>query len=355
MDGRLTARNRQQERIPMVPDRIADVEELEELLSRPAAGVSEDLASVEGDLLILGVGGKVGPTLARMAKRAAPRKRVIAVARFSDPEVRRRLESWGVATIACDLFNRSSLEALPAAPNVIFMVGRKFGTTGDEPRTWATNVYLPGMVAERFADSRIVAFSTLCVYPFAPINGRGFRENEPPGGGGEYCSSCIGRERIFQWFSQLHGTPGRLIRLNYAIDMRYGVLHDVATRVWQEQPIDLTTPLANVIWQGDAAGQILRSFRHCTTPTSPLNVGMPEHASIRAVAERFGELFGKKPTFTGVPADTAWINDTSEALRLFGPPTVPLERMIVWTADWISRGMPHYHKPTRYEVRDGRF
>ncbi|MGD0896534.1 MAG: NAD-dependent epimerase/dehydratase family protein [Thermoguttaceae bacterium] len=339
----------------MVPDRIENTDELEDLLSRPAPGVSEDLAAVEGDLLILGVGGKVGPTLARMAKRAAPRKRVVAVARFSDPDVRRRLESWDIETISCDLFDRSALDALPALPNVIFMVGRKFGTTNDEPRAWATNVYLPGMVAERFAASRIVAFSTLCVYPFAPVDGPGFSEKDPPGAGGEYCSSCIGRERMFQHFSQLRGTAGRLIRLNYAIDLRYGVLHDVAMRVWQAQPIDLTTPLANVIWQGDSNAQILRAFRHCTSPTSPLNVGAPEHTSIRAVAERFGELFSKQPRFCGEPAATAWINDTSEAARLFGPPTVPLDRMIAWTADWISRGMLDYHKPTRYEVRDGRF
>jgi nucleoside-diphosphate-sugar epimerase len=277
------------------------------------------------------------------------------VARFSDGDVRRRLESWGIETIACDLFDHGALEALPSIANVVFMVGRKFGTTGDEPHTWATNAYLPGLVAERFADSRIVAFSTLCVYPFAPVDGPGFREEDPPGPHGEYGNSCVGRERILQYFSQMHGTPGRLIRLNYAIDLRYGVLHDVARRVWQQQPIDLTTSLANVIWQGDANGHILRAFGHCTTPTSPLNVGMPEHISIREIAERFGELFDKSPVFSGTPADTAWINDTSEAARLFGPPQVPVHRMIAWTADWIARGMPRYQKPTRYEVRDGRF
>jgi nucleoside-diphosphate-sugar epimerase len=339
----------------VLPDRIADVEALDDRLSRPAEAVAEDLERVDGDLLILGAGGKVGPTLARMAKRAAPAKRVVAVARFSDPAVRDRLAEWNVETIPCDLFDREALARLPRLPNVIFMAGRKFGTTGDEPQTWAANVYLPGLVAETFAGSRLVAFSTLCVYPYADAAGAGWDESAPVGPVGEYANSCVGRERILQYFSRRNRTPGRMIRLNYAIDLRYGVLFDVAGRVWRDEPVDISMPRVNVIWQGDACAQILRALRHCTVPSHPLNVGGPEAVTIRDLAEAFGRRFGKAPRFTGAPGKTAWINDTREAIRLFGPPEVPLDRMVAWTADWVSRGMPHYDKPTRYEVRDGRF
>ena len=338
-----------------LPDRIMDVEELEELLSRPADDVVEDMARVEGGLLILGGSGKVGPTLARMARRAAPRRQVVAVARFSDPGVRERLESWDVETICCDLFDPAAVDKLPRLPNVIFMAGRKFGTTGQEELTWATNLHLPGMAARTFAGSRIVAFSTLCVYPFADAGGPGWDESAEVGPVGEYANSCVGRERIFQHFSERQNTPGRLIRLNYAIDLRYGVLHDVASKVSRKQPVDVTMPSVNVVWQGDAAAQVLRTLRHCTVPTSPLNVGSPSSTSIEALARAFGERFGIEPKFTGRPSPTAWINDTSQATGLFGPPLISLERMIDWTADWIWRDMPAYSKPTRYEVRDGRF
>jgi nucleoside-diphosphate-sugar epimerase len=337
------------------PDRIADVETLEDWLSRPPAAVAEDLDQVDGDLLILGAGGKVGPTLARMAKRAAPAKRVVAVARFSDPAVRERLASWDVETVACDLFDRAALARLPRLPNVIFMTGRKFGTTGDEPATWATNAYLPGLVAETFAASRLVAFSTLCVYPYADAASSGWDESAPVGPIGEYANSCVARERVIQYFSRRHGTPGRLIRLNYAIDLRYGVLYDVAARVQRGEPVDLSMPRVNVIWQGDANAWILRALRHCAVPARPLNVGGPVDVEIRHLAESFGRRFGRPPRFAGEPGKTAWINDTREAIRLFGRPEIALDRMIDWTADWIARGMPHYDKPTRFEVRDGRF
>ena len=339
----------------VLPDRIADVEALEELLSRPSDEVVEAMARVEGGILILGGSGKVGPTLARMARRAAPGKQVVVVARFSEPEVRERLNSWEVETICCDLFDTGAVNRLPSLPNVIFMAGRKFGTSGQEGLTWATNVHLPGIVARTFAASKIIAFSTLCVYPFAEVGGPGWDECAEVGPVGEYANSCVGRERMFRYFSEREGTPGRLIRLNYAIDLRYGVVHDVASRVWQKQPVDLTMPAVNVIWQGDATAQILRSLGHCTVPTSPLNVGGADSTSIEALAGAFGERFGTEPRFTGRPSGTAWINDTSRATALFGPPVVCLDRMIDWTADWISREMPGYGKPTRYEVRDGRF
>ncbi len=338
-----------------LPDRIAGVEALEELISRPSQAVVDDLAGLEGDIIVLGVGGKVGPGLARMAKRAAPGKRLVGVARFTAPEVRKRLESWGIETIACDLLDREAVAALPKLDNVIYMVGRKFATTGDEPLSWAMNVHVPGIVAEAFAGSRIVAFSTLCVYPYAEVSGPGCDEGTPPEPLGEYANSCVGRERVLQYFSARNGTPGRLIRLNYAIDLRYGVLFDVASWVRSGEAIDLRMGHANVIWHGDVNAQVLRALRHCEVPASPLNVGGPEATRIEVLARAFGERFGAAPVFENSPAPTAWVNSTEAARRLFGYPLVPLPRMIDWVADWIDRGMEHYGKPTRYQVRDGRF
>ena len=338
-----------------LPDRIPDVDALEELLSRPSQALIDDLAALDGDIMVLGVGGKVGPCLARLAKRAAPQKRVVGVARFSDAAVKERLESWGVETIACDLLDRAAVEGLPKLPNVIYMAGRKFGTAGDEPFTWAMNAHVPAIIAEAFRESRIVAFSTLCVYPYASVRLGGCDETTPPTPVGEYANSCVARERIFQYFSQQYGTPGRLMRLNYAIDMRYGVLFDVASWVFQGRAIPLATGHANVIWQGDASAQMLRALRHCTTPASPLNIGGPDATSIRALATEFGERFGKTPIFDGEEAETAWVNSTRQAQQLFGYPVVPLNRMIDWVADWIQQGRPEIGKPTRYEVRDGGF
>ena len=338
-----------------LPSHIADEEALEELLSRPSEPLIDDLERLDGDLLILGVGGKVGPTLARLAKRAAPTKCIVGVARFSDPAIRARLEAWGVETIACDLLDRSAVAALPQLPNVIYMAGKKFGTADDPAFTWAMNTHVPAIVAETFTQSRITAFSTLCVYPYAPVAGPGWNEAAAPEPVGEYANSCVGRERIFRYFSQQHGTPGRLLRLNYAIDMRYGVLHDVARWVRAGEPVPLTMGHVNVIWQGDASSQALRALLHCTTPTSPLNIGGPEATSIRALAHAFGERFNQTPQFVGTEAETAWINSTAQAQRLFGAPIVPLETMLDWTADWIERGLPAYTKPTHFEVRTGRF
>lgn len=338
-----------------LPERIEDEAALEELLSRPSEPLRQDLAEVDGDLMVLGVGGKVGPTLARLAKRAAPDKRVIGVARFSDPGVRRRLESWGIETIAADLLDRDAVEALPKLPNVIYMAGKKFGAEAEKPFTWAMNTHVPALVAQAFRGSRIVAFSTLCVYPFANVQHLDVDERTEPGPRGEYAASCVGRERIFQFFSATYGTPGRLIRLNYAIDMRYGVLFDVARWVRDGTPIPIATGHANVIWQGDASAQILRALRHVTTPPSPLNVGGPDPTSIRWLALRFGERLGRTPLFEGAEAADAWVNSCAEAERLFGYPVVPLARMIDWVADWVARDMPIHDKPTRYEVRDGRF
>jgi len=338
-----------------LPGRIADVDALEELLSRPSQALIDDLARLQGDIIVLGVGGKVGPTLARLAKRAAPRKRVIGVARFSDAEVKRRLEAAGVETVACDLLAREQLARLPDVANVVYMAGKKFGTDAERGFAWAMNVKVPALVAERYRASRIVVFSTLCVYPFGPVASGGWDERVEPRPLGDYANSCVGRERMFQYHSQLYGTPVRLMRLNYAIDMRYGVLHDIARWVRDGQPVPLATGHASVIWQGDSSSQILRALLHCTTPASALNIGGPELASVRMLAEAFGERFDIEPLFEGLEADDAWVNSSLAAQRLFGYPIVPLGKMIDWTADWVQRGRPIHDKPTHFEVRDGGF
>ncbi|HZQ00930.1 MAG TPA: NAD(P)-dependent oxidoreductase [Reyranella sp.] len=339
-----------------LPDRFETVEALEEFMTRPSQALVAELAKTPGDIMVLGVGGKMGPTLARMAKRAAPTKRVIGVARFSEKGVREALAEADVETIPADLLDRSALEKLPQAANVVFMAGRKFGAAGNIPLTWAMNVQVPAMVAEVFKSSRIVAFSTGCVYPFVPVDSGGATEETPPiPPPGDYATSCVGRERMFEYFSDRYKTPGRLFRLNYAIDMRYGVLHDIGRKVRDGQTIDLAMGHANVIWQGDANDVALRCLAHATTPTSPINVTGPETFAVADVAAEFGKLLGKRPNFSGTPAPTGWINNSARMVKEFGPPKVPLKKMIEWNADWLSRDMATINKPTHYEVRDGQY
>jgi nucleoside-diphosphate-sugar epimerase len=338
-----------------LPDRFEDVGQLEEVMSRPSQALIEALRNVPGDIMVLGVGGKMGPTLARMAKRAAPGKRVVGVARFSQPGLREELSAHGVECIEADLLSRDALAALPDAANIVFMAGRKFGSTGSEWLTWAMNAHVPALVAERFAASRIVTFSTACVYPFVSTAGEGATEDMPPTApSGEYANSCVARERMFEHFSHQYQTPGRLLRLSYAIDMRYGVLHDVAQKVLHRQAIDLAMGHANIIWQGEANDWALRSLAHCETPTAPLNLSGPT-IGIRSVAQALGERLGIEPVLRGQEAPTAWLVDCRKAFALFGPAQVSLDRMLDWTADWARRGGASLGKPTHYEARDGKY
>jgi nucleoside-diphosphate-sugar epimerase len=339
----------------VLPRAFNDVDHLEEVMTRPSAGLVDDLANAPGDILVLGVGGKMGPTLARLAKRAAPNRRVIGVARFSEAGLRESLERHGVECVQADLLDRGAVERLPRAPNVVFMAGRKFGSTGREDLTWAMNVFVPALVAEAFAHSRIVAFSTACVYPFVPAAGGGAREDvptvPPPG---DYANSCVGRERMFQYFSRLHGTPGRLIRLSYAIDMRYGVLHDLARRIAAREPIDLAMGHVNVIWQGDANSQVLRALAHCTTPASGLNVSGPMQR-VRDLAAGLGRRLGVEPVFVGTESPDAWLVNCDAATALFGPPEVGIETLLDWTAEWTRRGGASLGKDTHFSARDGQY
>ncbi|MGE0310977.1 MAG: NAD-dependent epimerase/dehydratase family protein [Lautropia sp.] len=343
-----------------LPARFADVEALEDFMTAPSEALVDALATLDGDIAVIGVGGKMGPTLARMAARAAPDKRVIGIARFSDPALRARLEAQRVECIAADLLDADALRRLPTATdgvkNVVFMAGHKFGAADNASLTWMMNVGVPMQVASHWRNSRIVAFSTACVYPFVDVDGPGAGESmptlPPPG---DYASSCVGRERMFEYGSRAWGTPGRTVRLSYAIDMRYGVLHDVARAVRDGTPLDLSMGYADVIWQGDANEQALRSLARCTTPTSPINVSGPSHTSIRWLAGEFGKRFGREPVLTGTEAKTAWLVDTREAQRCFGAPRVPIGRMIDWVADWIDRDMPALGKPTHFSTRDGKY
>lgn len=338
-----------------LPETIPDVAALDDLLSRPSQALIDDLGKVDGDIMILGVAGKMGPTLAGLAKAALPDRKIIGVARFTDTSVKDWLQARGIETIHCDLLDEAAIKTLPKAPNVIFMAGRKFGAEGDLSLTWAMNSHVPALVAQAFAGCRIVAFSTGCVYPFVPVNGKGASEDMAPNPPGEYAQSCVGRERLFEYFSRKYSTPGRLFRLNYAIDMRYGVLHDIASKVLQGKPIDVSLGHVNFIWQGDASAQALRCLAHCETPTSPLNVSGDEILAVRDLAEKFGKRFGRAPVIVGKEEPTAWLTDTSRSVKLFGRPIVDTDQLIRWTADWVARSMPSLGKPTKYEVRDGRY
>lgn len=343
----------------MWPSKIGTESELEEIMSKPTPETVEAISRIDGDIIILGAGGKIGPSLARTAKNAIDEarvdKRVVAVSRFSTPELRRRLSEAGIETLACNLLDSEEVNKLPEVPNVIYMVGRKFGTKGDEPMTWVTNTYIPALVAQKFRRSRIVVFSTGNVYPLVPVGSGGATESCPLDPVGEYAQSCLGRERIFEYFCRRFGTKALFFRLNYAIDLRYGVLLDVAQKVWRGEPIDLRMGYVNVIWQGDVNNAAIRALTLCRNPPRILNVTGLETVSIRWLAESFGRIFGKKPIFENEEMETALLSNASEYHRLFGYPRVPLKRMIEWVAHWVLTGGPTLNKPTHYELRNGRF
>ena len=338
---------------------IASEQQLEDVLAEPTQADTRAMAEMLGDLVILGVGGKMGPSLAKRAKRACDRakfpKRIIGVARFSDPEVRQDLEAAGVETVSVDLLAPGALATLPEAPNVLFMAARKFGSTGAEHLTWAMNTLLPALVADRYAASRIVAFSTGNVYPLVQVGQGGATEDMTPGPVGEYAQSALGRERVFEFFSERNRTPVTLLRLNYALDLRYGVLLDIGQKVFERQPIDVTMGHVNVIWQGDANSIALRSFGLAQSPPMILNLTGPETVPVRWIARRFGERFGVEPILEGVEAGTALLSNAARCHKLFGYPTVTIEQMIEWVADWIGMGGSTLAKPTHFERRDGRF
>ena len=339
---------------------LRTVADLEDVLSTPTAGVIETLRAVPGDVLVLGAGGELGPTLARMVRRGCdaaggPPRRVIAVSRFSDPTAAESLRACGVETVARDLTDPAAVARLPDAPNVIYLVGRKFGTGDDPGLTWVTNTVVPAFVAERYAGARIVALSTGCVYAPVPVGGPGALEEDPLTPPGEYANSCVGRERVFGRYAVRHGTPLALVRLCYAIDLRYGVLSDLARAIDAGRPVDLGTPATHVIWQGDANARIIQCLARAAVPPVAVNVTGRDRLSVRDLATRLGERLGREVRFAGEPQPTAWLWDAGRSYEWFGEPTVSLDEMLDATADWVRTGGETLGRPTRFGVRDGRF
>lgn len=338
---------------------IKTVAELEERLATPSAALIRDMGQVDGDIMLLGAGGKMGPSLARLAvnalEEAGSSSRVIAVSRFSEPGVAEQLKEAGITVVKADLTDREQLAALPDAENVIYMAARKFGTKGAEHLSWSMNTWLPATVAERYRASRIVAFSSGNVYPLSPVVLGGSTEEDGPDPVGEYAQSVLGRERLLEHMSHLHGTKMVLLRLNYAIDLRYGVLLEVAEAVNEGRPVNLEMGNANVMWQGDANEYTLRSLLHASSPPTVLNITGPETVSIRWLAQQFGRLLGREPVFEGEEQPTALLNNAAAAHRLFGYPGVTLLQMVEWTAAWVAAGGDTHGKPTHFQERKGDF
>lgn len=342
-----------------LPKAVDDVEQLENLLSEPTAAAVATLSEIDGDLMLLGAGGKMGPTLARMARRATemagvPRT-IYAVSRFTDEQAAESLGAAGLEVIRGDLLDPRFVDSLPVVPNVVHMTGMKFGAGDAAPRTWAMNTFVPALVAQRFHESRIVAFSTGNVYGLVSPESGGSRETDSPGPIGEYAMSALGRERTFAYFCRTGATPTALLRLNYACELRYGVLVDLCRKVHSGETIDLDMGHVNVIWQGDANAMTLCALADCTTPETVLNIAGPEILTVRDVCRRYGELLGKTPQFAGTEAPDALLNNGRCAREKYGAPRVTAERLIEWIADWVARGGPSLGKPTHFETRDGQF
>jgi nucleoside-diphosphate-sugar epimerase len=335
---------------------MTSVADLENELSRPNDADCGFMCELKGDVLVLGAGGKMGPSLALRARRAAdqagPPRRILAASRFATAEAQHLLTAGGVEAIVCDFLDPGQIARLPDCANILFLVGRKFGSTENMPLTWATNTLAPAFVAERFRESRIVALSSGNVYPLAVS---GCAENISPAPVGEYAQSVLGRERVLEYFSNRYRTPVAIVRLNYAVDLRYGVLLDIGRRVWQQRPVPLAMGSVNVIWQGDANSTILRALALACAPPRVLNVAGPETLRVRWIAERFGESFGMAPRFEGCEAETALLSDSSLCCRLLGPPSMNARELIQWQAEWIRARLPTLDRPTGFEVRDGAF
>jgi nucleoside-diphosphate-sugar epimerase len=341
------------------PTSIRDLAHLEDLLSEPTENVIRTLGDLDGDIVVIGVGGKMGPTLARMAMKASAlagvRRRVTGISRFSSPSLKRQLEGWGIETVSCDLLDPAFPACLPDAASVIFMAGMKFGSTGQEWLTWTTNSFLPGLIADRYRGSRIAVFSTGNVYGLSPVTNGGSREEDALNPAGEYAMSCVGRERIFEHFSRIHKTKMTMLRLNYASELRYGVLVDIAQRVYAGQSVPLSMGYLNTIWQADASAAALESLGCATSPPLVVNITGPELLSVRWVAQEFGKRFGKAVRFAGTESHDALLSNAAKSYELFGRPRVSAPQMIDWIADWISRGGTTLAKPTHFEERVGQF
>lgn len=342
-----------------LPDAITTEEQLDEVMSIASENLIHMMKKIEGDIMVLGIAGKIGVQLGMAAvkaiDKAGGRNRVIGVSRFSDESAREKLESFGIEAIKCDLLHNDLVNKLPRVPNVIFMAGKKFGTSGSEDLTWAMNTIVPANVAQHFIKSKIVAFSTGNVYDLAQVCGAMPTEDDLTNPMGEYAQSALGRERVFEYFSNLNQTPVCIVRLNYAVDLRYGVLRDIGNRVYVGQSIDLSTGHVNVIWQGDVINQAILCLEHCSSPVNIINMTGPETASIRYIAMQFAKIFNKDVTFINEERPTALLSNASKAAKLFGYPSVPLLRMIEWVAKWIEIGGRSLDKPTHFEVRDGKF
>jgi len=341
------------------PDKISDIAALEDLLSLPTEASVKMCSELEGDIMFLGIGGKIGPTLARMTRRACDKagleKRIYGVSLFESDELRKQIEDMGIETIHGDLLDTGFIQSLPKAKNVFFLAGMKFGSEENISLTWAVNSYMPALVADHFKESRIVAFSTGCIYPLVPVESGGSLESDPPEPLGEYAQSCLGRERMFEYGSKKYQTKVCVIRLNYSVELRYGVLLDIASKVKNQEAIDLSMGYFNVIWQGDVNDMVLRSLELCDSPAKILNITGEEILSVREVALEFGKLLQVTPEFAGKEANTALLNNAGLAFRLFGHPQLKSRQLIKWIADWISDGGETLGKPTHYEVRDGKY
>lgn len=342
-----------------MPDSIRDIDHLEDLLSDPTPQVIEALAKIDGDLAILGVGGKMGPTLARMARRgldeAGKKNRVLGIARFSQAGLAEKLRAWGIDTIRCDLLDPEEATGLPDASHLVSLTGMKFGASGQASLTWATNCLVPVHICRRYRGSKMVAFSTGNVYGLTPVSLGGSCEGDEPRPFGEYSLSALGRERMYEFGSQAYQIPMVLLRLNYAVETRYGVLVDLAQQVWRGEEIDLGMGHFNALWQGDANAMALCALDHLECPPRVLNLAGPETLSVRRLAEELGRFLEKPVRLRGQEGEDAFLSNAQASYRLFGYPRVPVPQALAWVADWTRRGMPLLGRPTKFQVRDGKF